>query len=93
LLESRKLLEVDYIYTIAGTGSSGDIGDGGLATSAKLNRPLDVAIDPTTGDVYIADTDNHRIRLITKSSGNNNYIYITIIYFIYIINIIFIYIN
>jgi DNA-binding beta-propeller fold protein YncE len=72
---NRRLLEVNYIYTIAGTGSYS--GDGGLATSATLNGPYGVAIDPTTGDVFIADSNNHRIRLIYKSSGNN-YIYITI---------------
>jgi hypothetical protein len=58
------------ITTIAGTGSAGYSGDGGLATSAKLNYPIGVDIDPTTGDVYIADKSNHRIRLITNSSGN-----------------------
>jgi hypothetical protein len=78
LLESRKLLEIDYIYTIAGTGSYSYSGDGGLATSATLNNPFGVTIDTTTGDVYIADNNNHRIRLITKSSGNNYIIYITI---------------
>jgi hypothetical protein len=69
------------ITTIAGTGSSGDSGDGGLATSATLNSPFGVAIDPTTGDVYFSDFYNHRIRLITKSSGNN-YIYYNQIIFI-----------
>jgi hypothetical protein len=86
LLESRKLLEVDYIYTIAGTGSGSYSGDGGLATSAELDYPRNVAIDTTSGDVYIADEYNNRIRLITKSSGNNYIIHITIkLYFIYII--------
>jgi hypothetical protein len=68
---NRRLLEVDYIYTIAGTGSYGYSGDGGLATSATVRDPRSVAIDPTTGDLYIADTDNNRIRLITNSSGKN----------------------
>jgi hypothetical protein len=64
-----------YIYilgiitTIAGTGTGNYSGDGGLATSATLNSPFDVAFDPTTGDVYIADSSNHRIRLINKSPG------------------------
>jgi hypothetical protein len=39
-------------------------GDGGAATTALLNRPRDVALD-ASGNVYIADTNNHRIRKIT----------------------------
>jgi hypothetical protein len=83
---NRRLLQVDYIYTIAGTGSSSYSGDDGSATSAHLYNPFGVTIDPTTGDVYIADEYNHRIRLITKSSGNN---YISIYYnqIIFIISI------
>ena len=57
------------ITTVAGNGSSGYIGDGMLATSSRLSYPADVAIDPFTGDVYIADSVNYRIRLVTKSSG------------------------
>jgi hypothetical protein len=64
------------ITTIAGNGSSSYSGDGGLATSATLYYPTDVSFDPTTGDVYIVDRHNHRIRLIYKSSGNNKYIII-----------------
>jgi hypothetical protein len=66
------------ITTIAGTGIGNNTGDDGPATSASLDRPRSVAIDPTTGDVYIADNTYNIIRLITKSSGNNYIIYITI---------------
>ena len=55
------------INTIAGTGAAGFGGDGGAATSALLNYPTAVAVD-SAGNVYIADTDNHRIREI--KSGN-----------------------
>jgi hypothetical protein len=80
------------ITTIAGNGSIGDSGDVGLATSATINGPTSVTIDPITGDVYIADAFNHRIRLITNSSGNNYiYIYITIKYK-YIYNYYYVYI-
>jgi trimeric autotransporter adhesin len=56
------------ISTVAGTGSSGTGGDGGLATLAALNYPYGVAVD-TSGNVYIADTLSHRVRLVTKSTG------------------------
>jgi trimeric autotransporter adhesin len=57
------------INTVAGNGSSGSYsGDGGLATSAAVRYPRDVAVD-ASGNIYIADTDNHRIRLVTKSTG------------------------
>ena len=65
------------ITTIAGTGSSGYpngvsggySGDGGPATKAQLNQPAGVAVD-TLGNIYFADSQNNRIRMITKSTGN-----------------------
>jgi NHL repeat len=51
------------LSTIAGNGTAGFSGDGGLATNAKLNNPSGVAVD-SAGNVYIADTDNNRIRVI-----------------------------
>ena len=53
---------------MAGTGSYGYSGDGGLATSALLSYPRGVAID-ASGNIYIADTNNRRIRMVTKSTG------------------------
>jgi GT2 family glycosyltransferase/DNA-binding beta-propeller fold protein YncE len=55
------------IYTVAGNGTEGDyvnVGDGGAATSGTLNMPSDVAIDPATGDLYVADMHHNRIRRI-----------------------------
>jgi hypothetical protein len=55
------------IHTVAGDGSPGDavnVGDGGPATSAHLNMPSDVAIDPRTGDLYIADMHHSRVRKV-----------------------------
>jgi trimeric autotransporter adhesin len=56
------------ISTVAGTGSSGSSGDGGQASSAALRNPYGVALD-ASGNIYIADTYNHRIRMVTKSTG------------------------
>jgi trimeric autotransporter adhesin len=56
------------INSIAGTGSPGYSGDGGLATLAALNSPSSVAVD-ASGNVFIADTNNYRIRMVMKSSG------------------------
>jgi len=52
------------ITTIAGNGTAGFSGDNGPATSATLNQPNAVTID-AAGNVYFADTNNHRIRKIT----------------------------
>ncbi|HEY3839663.1 MAG TPA: putative Ig domain-containing protein, partial [Bryobacteraceae bacterium] len=56
------------ITLIAGTGIPGAFGDGGLATVAQLNQPSGVAVD-ASGNVYIADTVNNRIRKVTLATG------------------------
>ena len=62
----RKIDSSGIITTIAGTGAGGFFGDGGLATSAKLFNPEGVLVD-SIGNIYIADTDNGRIRKIDSS--------------------------
>jgi uncharacterized protein (TIGR03437 family) len=52
------------ITTIAGTGAPGNTGDNGPATLARLNGPSSVSLD-TAGDLYVADTGNHRVRKFT----------------------------
>jgi trimeric autotransporter adhesin len=54
------------MQTVAGDGTVGSTGDGGSAISAKLNRPYGVAVD-VSGNVYIADTFNSRIRMVVAS--------------------------
>ena len=56
------------ISTIAGTGTYSYSGDNGAATSATLKYPYRVGLD-TAGNVYIADSCNHRIRKVTISTG------------------------
>ena len=51
------------ITRVAGTGRAGYSGDGGLPLESSLNYPFGVAVDHQ-GNVYIADTFNHRVRMI-----------------------------
>jgi sugar lactone lactonase YvrE len=56
------------ITTIAGTGIAGFSGDNAAATSANLALPHGLTIDPA-GNLYLADTHNHRIRRIDATTG------------------------
>ena len=56
------------ISTVAGNGTQGYSGNGGLATSAELSFPEDVAVD-SAGNLYIADAGNHVIRMVNASTG------------------------
>jgi len=62
----RKINSSGYIYTVAGTGSMSSAGDGGPATNAGVNRPTNLAMDGT-GNLYIADWGNNKIRRIDPS--------------------------
>lgn len=70
----RKVDPMGNISTVAGTGVEGYSGDGGPATSAKLNGPRELSLDPT-GALFIADERNQRIRrvaggIISTVAGN-----------------------
>jgi hypothetical protein len=60
------------ITTVAGNGNLGSSGDGGPATSAELNGPYGVAVS-STGEVYIADTFNNRIRVVYTNGIINTF--------------------
>jgi sugar lactone lactonase YvrE len=60
----RRVDTKGIITTVVGTGTAGSSGDGGLATSARLNYPQGIALDGD-GNLYIADTFNHKIRKVT----------------------------
>jgi trimeric autotransporter adhesin len=74
----RKVAPNGTITTVAGTGTPGDSGDGGPATSAQLNNPSGVAVD-SDGNLYIADYRSHRVRkvepggTITTVAGTGTY--------------------
>jgi len=62
----RRVNSEGIISTVAGNGRAEFRGDEGLATEAALNNPMDIAIDHE-GNLYIADTLNHRIRRVDTS--------------------------
>jgi uncharacterized protein (TIGR03437 family) len=53
------------ITTLAGTGVAGYSGDGGAATAAQLSFPRGLAVG-ADGTLYIADSDNHRVRTVGR---------------------------
>jgi streptogramin lyase len=72
LREGNAVFRVDLrgqkLMHLAGTGQKGFSGDGGPAKDAKLSGPKGIAIGPA-GDMYLADTENHAIRVIRAAGG------------------------
>ena len=65
----RKIGTTGFVTTVAGKpGMSGYSGDGGLATSALLSNPSDVAVD-SAGNLFIADSYNSVIRKVELKTG------------------------
>ena len=61
-------LQSKTITTIAGNGTAGFSGDGGLGRLATLNQPHSIQLD-SRGDLYICDIGNHRVRRVDSNSG------------------------
>lgn len=61
-------ISTGIITTVAGNGTRGFSGDGGLATNAELNLPSAVALD-AAGNLYIADLFNSRVRRVDVSTA------------------------
>jgi DNA-binding beta-propeller fold protein YncE len=70
--ENQRIRRIDLaanlIETVAGNGQIGDGGDGGPALDAALNYPRDIELG-AGGKLYIADTENHRVRVVDLASG------------------------
>lgn len=61
-------VKMGTIRTVAGTGESGFLGDGGPATAACLNEPKAVTVDGR-GNLIIADSENHLVRAVNRETG------------------------
>jgi uncharacterized protein (TIGR03437 family) len=62
----RRVSPNGIITTVAGTGTGGYSGDGGLGTEARLLDPTALVLD-TSGNLYIAETSGYRIRRISTA--------------------------
>ncbi len=67
-IEGTTCAGAGIISTIAGNGNPSYTGDGGPAAGATLNNPGDVALDGA-GNLYIADSGNSVIRVISAATG------------------------
>jgi DNA-binding beta-propeller fold protein YncE len=56
------------VTTVAGTGQPGGDGDGGSATAAALKRPHGACLDQY-GNIYIGDSENHRVRFVSVNGA------------------------
>jgi sugar lactone lactonase YvrE len=64
-----KVSAAGTLTVVAGNGTMGYSGDGGLATSAQLGQPEGIFVDGS-GNIFIADTGNSVIREVVASTGN-----------------------
>ena len=64
----RTIGQGGLVTTLAGTGREGSRGDDGPAIQAEFNGPHSLAVS-RSGDIYVADTWNNRVRKIDQRSG------------------------
>ena len=65
----RKLDErTGKLTLVAGNGSRGYSGDGGLATAAQMNEPYEVRFD-RAGNIFIVEMKNHLVRRVDRTTG------------------------
>ena len=64
----RMISTAGIINTVAGSGTGGLSGDGGVATNAQLSQPTDVTVDDA-GNMYIADFGNNCVRKVDAGTG------------------------
>ena len=69
----RLELDKGTIHHVAGTGKKGFTGNGGLAKKATLSGPKGIAVGPK-GNIYLADTESHSVRMIDLKTGKLNLI-------------------
>jgi hypothetical protein len=70
----RRIATDGKIYAVAGTiATTGFSGDGGAATSAQLNGPTGVIVEPSSLAIYIADSYNNRVRRVTSAGIISTY--------------------
>ena len=63
---THRIRKVDSSGTITTVAGTGELGDGGPAVEAQLRSPQNMAADGA-GNLYIADSGNHRIRKVDSS--------------------------
>ncbi len=61
-------MKAGTIHHVAGTGQKGFTGNGGAAKDATLSGPKGISLAPD-GNVYLADTESHSIRMIDVKTG------------------------
>lgn len=71
-------LKTKTLHHIAGTGKKGYAGDGGDAKQALLSGPKGIAVGPN-GDIYLADTESHTIRVLRKPTGSAPWVIETVV--------------
>lgn len=72
LREGNQVYRIDLksrtLHHLAGTGKKGFTGNGGPARKATLSGPKGITVAPN-GDVYLADTESHTVRVIRMATG------------------------